>query len=91
MFNISVVLYQNNQEFVIGNAQMPIEDLCDLVTDYEECKNQYVKKSDTSCLKRVIFLYGTSYSQRENCIIGKVQIEVSYGMIRQILTKRESA
>jgi hypothetical protein len=37
MFNISVVMYQNNQEFVIGNAQMPIEDLCDLVTDYEEC------------------------------------------------------
>ena len=48
---------------------MPIEDLCDLVTDYEDCKNQYVKKSDTSVLKRVIFLYGTSYSQLENCII----------------------
>jgi len=43
MFNISVLLYQNQQEFVIGNAQMPIEDLCDLVTDYEDCKNQYVK------------------------------------------------
>lgn len=70
---------------------MPIEDLCDLVSDYEESKNQYVKKTDTSVLKRVIFLYGTSYSQRENCIIGKVQIEVSYGMIRQVLTKREAA
>lgn len=41
-------------------------------------------------LKRVLFLYGTSYSQRENCIIGKIQIEVSYGMQRQILTKREA-
>jgi hypothetical protein len=70
---------------------MPIEDLCDLVTDYEDSKNQYVKKTDTAVLKRVIFLYGTSYSQRENCIIGKVQIEVSYGMIRQVLTKREAA
>jgi len=37
---------------------------------------------DTSVLKRIIFLYGTSYSQRENCIIGKVQIEISYGMLR---------
>lgn len=61
---------------------MPIEDLCDLVKDYEDCTNQYVKKTDTSIMKRVIFLYGTSYSQRENCIIGKIAIEVSYGMLR---------
>jgi hypothetical protein len=42
-------------------------------------------------MKRVIFLYGTSYSQRENCIIGKLGIEVSYGALRQVLTKREAA
>ena len=91
MFNLSVVLYQQNQEFVIGNAQMPIEDLCDLVRDYDDCKNQYVRKSDTAVMKRVIFLYGTSYSQRENCIIGKLAVEISYGALRQVLTKREAA
>ena len=43
-FNLSVVLYQNQQEFVIGNAQLPIEDLCDMVTDYEKMQNSWVKK-----------------------------------------------
>ena len=69
---------------------MPIEDLLDLISDYEQCTNTYVRKSDTSVMKRILFVYGTSYSQRENCIIGKVSIEVSYGMLRQILTKREA-
>jgi len=67
---------------VIGNAQMPIEDLCDLVKDYEDCTNQYIRKTDTALMKRVIFLYGTTYSQRENCIIGKIAVEVSYGASR---------
>lgn len=70
---------------------MPLEDLLDIVNDYENCTNTYVRKSDTAVIKRVIFIYGTSYSQRENCIIGKVSVEISYGAIRQILTKREAA
>jgi hypothetical protein len=37
-------------------------------------------------MKRVIFVYGTSYSQRENCIIGKVGITMSYQAARQIIT-----
>lgn len=76
---------------MIGNAQLPIEDLCDMVTDYEQMQNSWVKKQDTSVLRRVVFLYGTSYSQRENCIIGKIALEISYGMVRQVLTKREAA
>jgi hypothetical protein len=35
-------------------------------------------------------LYGTTYSQRENCIIGKLQLEVSYTQERIQLSKREA-
>jgi hypothetical protein len=41
---------------------MPIEDILDLVEDYEKQKRGYLKTSDTSEMKRVIFVYGTSYS-----------------------------
>lgn len=62
LFNISLVVFQDQKEFVIGNAQMPIEDILDLVEDYEKQKRGYLKTSDTSEMKRVIFVYGTSYS-----------------------------
>jgi hypothetical protein len=29
-------------------------------------------------LSRILFIYGTTYSQRENCIIGKLQLEIGY-------------
>jgi hypothetical protein len=29
-------------------------------------------------LSRVVFIYGTTYSQRENCIIGKMLVEINY-------------
>ena len=41
LFNISVVVYADQREFVIGNAQMPIEDLCDLVEDYDKQHGGY--------------------------------------------------
>jgi hypothetical protein len=34
LFNISLVIFDNNQEYVIGNAQLPIEDLVDVVESY---------------------------------------------------------
>jgi hypothetical protein len=34
LFNISVVIYDGSKEFVIGNAQLPIEDLVDVVDNY---------------------------------------------------------
>lgn len=34
LFNMSVVIYDNSKEFVIGNAQLPIEDLIDMVDHY---------------------------------------------------------
>ena len=61
---------------------MPIEDLLDLVADYDNQTGGYQPKSDTAVLKRVLFLYGTSYSQRENCIVGKVGITISYQAAR---------
>ena len=35
LFNLSVALYQDNREFIIGNAQLPMEDLADLVLDHD--------------------------------------------------------
>jgi len=90
LFNISVALYQDNREFVIGNAQLPMEDLADLVRDHDERERSYQRKEDKAVLKRVIFLYGTSYSQRANCIIGKLSLEISYQNLPQYLTKKEA-
>ena len=47
---------------MIGNAQLPMEDLADLVKDHDERARSYVKKDQKSVLNRVLFLYGTSYS-----------------------------
>lgn len=67
---------------MLGNAQMPIEDLEDLVSDYDLMRGSWVKVNDEAVMKRVLFLYGTSYSQRENCIIGKVGVTISYQAAR---------
>ena len=90
LFNISVALYQDNREFVIGNAQLPMEDLADLVRDHDERARSYVRKEQKSVLNRVLFLYGTTYSQRANCIIGKLAVEINYQSLPQYLTKQEA-
>jgi hypothetical protein len=72
MFNISLVLYDNYKEFVIGNCQLPIEDLVDLVDSYNSKIEGDVIPSEKQTLSRILFIYGTTYSQRENCIIGKM-------------------
>ena len=50
-----------------------------------------MKMTDTSVMKKDMFIYGTSYSQRENCIIGKVGITFTYNVARQILSQKEAA
>lgn len=90
LFNLSLALYQDGREFVIGNAQLPMEDLADLVIDYEQKQRSYNRKDQKAVMNRVIFLYGTSYSQRANCIIGKLAIEISYQSLPQYLTKQEA-
>ena len=87
---MSLVLYQDSREFVIGNSQLPIEDLCDLVSDFENKKGGFDRKECKAVLSRVLFLYGTSYSLRENCIIGKVAVEISYAALKQFLSKAEA-
>lgn len=77
-----MALYQDNREFIIGNSQLPLEDLIQLVKDYNTEVGSFVAKEEKAILKRVLFLYGTSYSQRENCIIGKVAIQISYNALK---------
>ena len=55
-----------------------MEDLADLVKDHNLRTRSYDKKEQKAVLNRVIFLYGTSYSQRANCIIGKLALEITY-------------
>ena len=67
-----------------------MEDLADLVRDHNERSRSYVRKEQKAVLNRVLFLYGTSYSQRANCIIGKLAVEISYQAVPQYLTKAEA-
>jgi hypothetical protein len=81
LFNVSIVLYDSaNREYVIGNAQLPVEDLTDTVANYNERVGTYQKTTDKALLQRTLFLYGTNYSQRENCIIGKVSLDITYNV-----------
>lgn len=75
---------------MIGNAQLPLEDIVDLVRDFEERGGQFNKSVDKAVLRRVLFVYGTSYSQRENCIIGKVSVEINYNAAKQFLGPKEA-
>jgi len=71
-------LYQDNREFIVGNAHLPIEDLIDTIEQYDNKTGTYSRKDKKTHLSRTIFLYGTSYSQRENCIIGKLVLDLQY-------------
>ena len=90
LFNMSIALYQDNREYIIGNAHLPIEDLIDTILSHEEKKGTYDRRAKKTSLTRTLFLYGTSYSQRENCVIGKLQLEVLYSQEKLFLTKREA-
>ena len=69
LFNLSLVIYDGGKEFVVGNSQLPMEDLVELVTGDSEEK---------AVINRTLFVYGTTFSQRENCIIGKMGLEIGY-------------
>ena len=51
LFNVSVALYQDSREFVIGNAQLPLEDLNDLVKDYDAKTGGYIVKEEKAVLE----------------------------------------
>ena len=87
---MSIALYQDNREYIIGNAHLPIEDLVDAILDYEGKKGTYDRRTKRTGLNRTLFLYGTSYSQRENCIIGKLIIELNYSREKLFLSNKEA-
>ncbi|CDW78943.1 c2 domain-containing protein 3 [Stylonychia lemnae] len=80
LFNVTLALYEGNKEYVVGNAQLPIEDLIDQIDMYQ--MSQFTPDSRQT-LSRILFIYGTTFSQRENCIIGKMQLEINYKTERQ--------
>ena len=59
------------------------------MNDFNNETNQFVASQERAVLKRILFLYGTSYSQRENCIIGKVVVEIAYSALKQFLSAAE--
>jgi len=90
LFNMSIALFQDNREYIIGNAHLPIEDLIDTILQFENKNGTYDQKEKKTHLNRTLFLYGTTYSQRENCIIGKLHLEVQYSQEKLFLSKREA-
>jgi len=56
------VIYDNSKEFVIGNAQLPIEDLQDMVDNYYSQIEKGVLPEKKQTLSRILFIYGTTYS-----------------------------
>jgi hypothetical protein len=90
LFNMSIALFQDNREYIIGNAHLPIEDLIDTILQFENKNGTYDRQEKKTHLNRTLFLYGTTYSQRENCIIGKLHLEVQYSQEKLFLSKREA-
>lgn len=90
LFNISIALFQDNREYIIGNAHLPIEDLVETISQFEGKHGTYDKRTKRTLLNRTLFLYGTTYSQRENCIIGKLTLEVNYSQEKLFLSKKEA-
>lgn len=90
LFSIQICLYQDSREYVIGNAHLPIEDLVDTIVQHEGRTGNYDSRDKKTKLARTLFIYGTTYSQRENCIIGKLQLTLDYSTQKQYLTKAEA-
>ena len=86
---MSLVLYEDGKEFVVGNAQLPIEDLLELVESFANRTGVYDDISNSATLNRILFLYGTTFSQRENCIIGKLAVEITYKTAKVPLSQEE--
>jgi hypothetical protein len=55
----------------------------DLVGHYHSQIQNNVLPEKKESLSRILFIYGTTYSQRENCIIGKLQLEIGYSAEKQ--------
>lgn len=76
-FTISLSWLKDGQEMNIGNHQMPIEDLVQLVEDYEAIEGGDIATKYSSEKRRLVF-HGTHFSQRHEWIIGKLEAELIY-------------
>ena len=76
-FTISLSCLKENQDMNIGNVQMPVEDLISLAEDYEKQDGIDMDHKQTKT-PRILFLYGTRFSQREDMLIGKMYVEFTY-------------
>ncbi len=71
-----MIVKSGAQEQCIGTAQLPGEDLFELMHNFQSKSVNYQK--GVAWVKRVLFIYGTAYSHRENCIIGKLNLRINY-------------
>jgi len=62
LFNMSIALFQDNREYIIGNAHLPIEDLVETICQYEAKTGTFDRTTKRANLHRTLFLYGTTYS-----------------------------
>ena len=76
-FTINLSCLKENKDTNIGNIHMPIDDLIDLALNYEQAKgiDEHHKQSSSS---RILFFYGTVFSQREEMLIGKLAVDFIY-------------
>jgi hypothetical protein len=70
--------FHGDKELSVGNVQLPIEDICELIDNFDNQIINYSPVLNKSILSRILFIYGTAFSQRENCIIGKLSVEILY-------------
>lgn len=77
-FALHVCCYKDGKEVNIGNAQLPVEDLLELVHNREKKVLTYDKADKRSKSSRILCIYGSTFTDFENCIVGKVQVDVSY-------------
>lgn len=76
-FTMSLSCLKEGQDMNIGNVQMPIEDLICMAEEYENTNAIDMERKQTKS-KRILFLYGTRFSQREDMLIGKMSVEFTY-------------
>ncbi len=64
---------KSHSPVIIGTAELPVEDIKLLVENKSEI-------SQTASIERVVFVYGTTASDREGVIIGKVKLKLGYDL-----------
>lgn len=75
-FPVRLIFKNGSSEQCIGSVQLPGEDIFDLIYNFKSKSVNYQK--GVAWLKRVLFIYGTAYAERENMVIGKLHLRINY-------------